>query len=143
MLTQPNTSPPVAPRTKLGATVLAAVRLAGPDATVRDLRTWMRRVAAALPRTLTAQAVVAAHADPWRAVAALSSLPVEQHVARVLASVADEDTVRCCRCGGSGEAARSRRSYTCPETGEYDDGAPPCERCEGQGYVPRHAARRV
>jgi hypothetical protein len=35
------------PRSELGAVVIAAVRLAGPEATVRDVRTWMRRVAAA------------------------------------------------------------------------------------------------
>lgn len=74
-------------------------------------------------RVLTARTVLAAHRDPWRGVGALRAqrLPIETHVATVLAELADDDLAPCDRCGGR------------------DGVVERCRRCSGTGGVPSWA----
>ena len=93
--------------------------------TSRGVRFSAARVTATgiVARVLVARTVCEAHRDPWRGVRALREqrLPLETHVATMLALAADDDLVACDVCGGASER---------------------CTRCSGTGGVPRYAVVR-
>lgn len=82
--------------------------------TSRGVRFDAGRVTATgiVARVLHTRTVCGAHRDPWQGVRALREqrLPLETHVASMLALAADDDLVACDVCGGDeGRVERCRR----------------------------------